>query len=118
MALIQVHAEALFTPGERDKVNLFKWSGVTQADTCEPVQSSGSYDRSVQVVGDFGGGAIEIHGSNDGVNFSILTDPQGIALSFNSSKIEIVMELTKYLKPVPVGGSSMNLNIIILMRGA
>lgn len=117
MAIIPSDVKQVSSPEEVHRVHIASWLNMSQSDEGEPLGTSGSNDRSVQVVGTFGGGAIEIHGSNDGINYSVLTDPQGIALSFNTSKIEFVTELTLFMKPVVVGGDgTTNLNVIALVR--
>jgi len=94
------------------------WANVTEADVCAPVAFGGAPDRSVQVVGTFGGATIGVHGSNDGTNFSALTDPQGNDIEITAAKIEAVSELTRYIKPVTSGGSSSSVTIIVFMRKA
>jgi len=117
MATIQVDTKQVNTPGEVHRVNTASWLNMQASDEGVPFGVSGSNDRSVQVFGTFGGAAVEIHGSNDGVNYALLSDPQGIALSFTTSKIEFVTELTLYMKPVISGGDgTTNLNVIALVR--
>jgi hypothetical protein len=116
MAIKEKNVENITQWGERE-VHICSWNNLLQGDEGVPLQMPASNDRSVQVVGTFDGAAIEIQGSNDGVNYSVLADPQGLALSFNSSKIEVVLELTRYIKPVVVGGgASTNLNVVMLVR--
>lgn len=94
------------------------WTGVAPGDTCEPVQFGGAPDRSVQVVGTFGGATINIHGSNDGTNYTSLTDPQGNDIAITAAKIEAISELTRYFKPVISGGAGSSINVILFMRKA
>lgn len=58
-------------------------------------------NRSVHVVGTFGGGTILIEGSNDGgVTWFGLNDPQGLALSFTVTATgEKVAETTQMIRP-------------------
>lgn len=95
------------------------WTNMAVGDTGYPLQMPGSSDRSVQVSGDFGsGGAVNILGSNDGTNYSILTDPQGNALTFTTSKIEAITEATAYIKPqVATGDGTTNINVHMLVKG-
>jgi hypothetical protein len=80
------------------------WSSVKAGDTCEPSFWSRHADRSVQVSGVFGGATVEIHGSNDGVNFDPLTDLRGNNITFLSRKLEQVEDCSYAIKPVIVGG--------------
>jgi len=78
----------------------------------------GSADRSVQVTGTFGaGGNLRIEGSNDGTNYSALTDPQGNALDFTATKIEGVLELTRYIRPrATAGDGTTSLTVTMILR--
>ena len=96
------------------------WSGLTQAslDTGDPCEMIGSSDRSVHVRGTFGaGGNLVIEGSNDGVNYTPLADPQGTALNFTAEKIESVLELVRYIRPrVTAGDGTTSLVVVMLLR--
>lgn len=93
-----------------------KWI-LSQGDTGNKIQSTGYADRSVQIHGTFGGGSIIIEGSNDGLNFYTLTDPQGNDLIINEAKIEQISEITRYIRPNVSGGSGgTSITITLLMR--
>jgi len=62
-------------------------------------------DRSIQVLGTFGGGTVVIEGSVDGTNYKTLTDPQGNALSVTAAKIEAVSELVSLIRPRTTAGA-------------
>ena len=96
------------------------WAGLANGDDGAPVELSFLSDRSVQVVGTFGvGGAVVIEGSNDGVNYATLTDPQGNALSVSAAKIESVMEVVRFIRPrVPAGDGTTSLSVVLLMVGS
>lgn len=98
--------------------NVIQWSGLLQGDDGEPFEMPSMSDRSVQVHGTFGaGGTLVIEGSNDGVNYFPLTDPQGNALSFTSAKIEQVSEITLWLRPrVTAGDGTTSLTVTMLAR--
>ncbi len=101
-----------------DHAHIHVWANMANADVGDPVEMPGSADRSVQVTGTFGaGGNLRILGSNDGVNYSVLTDPQGNALDFTSSKIEAVIELTRFIKPqVTAGDGTTSLTVSLLVK--
>ena len=62
-------------PGES---SLITWADLQNGDDGEAVQFGAFTDRSIQFGGTFGaGGTIVLEGSNDGVNYLPLTDPQG-----------------------------------------
>ena len=117
MAVIQNIMENITTWGERERVHICSWNSMGGSDEGAPLAMPASNDRSVQVVGSFDGATVALQGSNDGVNFSVLTDPQGISLNFNSPKIEVITELTRFIKPVVSGGGPLcSVNVIVLVR--
>lgn len=94
------------------------WGGLTNGQTGEAIEENLWADRSIQVTGVFGaGGSLTVQGSNDGTNWSTLTDPQGNDLIFTTSKIETVIEICRYIRPVVTGDGSTNLTATLFMRG-
>lgn len=104
----------------RDRVVVITWASMTFSGSDEgaPIEMPGFADRSVQVTGAFGsGGSVRIEGSNDGVNYATLTDPQGNALDITAAKIEAIMELTRFVRPrITSGNGSTALNVIMLIK--
>ena len=100
------------------RAQLITWSGLLNGDDGGPVDWVDFADRCVQVTGTFGtGGSLTIQGSNDGVVWSTLADPQGNALTVTSAKIEQVLELPRYVRPiVTAGDGSTNLVCTLVMR--
>lgn len=96
------------------------WTGVTQADTFTPVgpRWADYSDRSVQMVGTFGGATVVLKGSNDGTNYEPLTDPQGNAISktLSGTTIEAVTEATLFVQPTHSGGTGETMAVILVMR--
>jgi hypothetical protein len=83
------------------------WANLTNAgpDSGQPVQRPALVDRSVQVTGTFGsGGTVVFEGSNDGVNYSTLSNPQGNAISVTSAGLSQVTEATAWMRPRITGG--------------
>lgn len=103
-------------PGES---SLVSWTGLLNGDDGSPVQFGAFTDRSIQFVGTFGtGGTIVLEGSNDGVNYVALTDPQGNSISKTSASIEAISEATRYVRPrVTAGDGTTNLAAHLFMRG-
>lgn len=98
---------------------LFKWQGLANGDSGDAVEFSMCADRSVQVSGTFGvGGKVVVEGSNDGISFYTLTGLQGSDLEFTTGGIEMISEITQYIRPrVTAGDGTTSLNIIILAKG-
>lgn len=81
------------------------WTGLGNGQSGDAIEENLWADRSVQVTGTFGaGGTLKIEGSNDGSNWAVLTDPQGNDLTFTATKIETVIEITRYIRPNVTGG--------------
>ena len=97
----------------RGDARLFTWEGLTTGDVGTSLTYSGFRDRTVQVVGTFGGATAVLEGSNDGENWKTLTDPQGNPLSFNAAGLETVMEAPLFMRPAVTGGTSPYLTFIL-----
>ncbi len=103
---------------QNERVVQFRWTGLLNGDDGSPIDWSTFADRSVQVTGTFGaGGSVRMEGSNDGVNYAALTDPQGNALDITGAKIEQLQEVTLYLRPrVTAGDGTTNLAVTVIAR--
>jgi hypothetical protein len=101
-----------------DRAHVLSWAGLLNGDDGTPVEMPGSADRSIQFVGTFGaGGTIVLEGSNDGVNYVTLTDPQGNAISKTAAGIEAVLELTRFVRPrVTAGDGTTDLQAHLLVK--
>jgi len=97
---------------------LVAWNALQNGDDGDAIPFSQYADKSVQVTGVFGvGGVVTFEGSNDGVNYSPLTDAQGNDLNFGTSKIEIVCEATYRVRPrVTAGDGTTSVSVILLAR--
>jgi hypothetical protein len=90
-----------------------------QGDDGEPVSLTNSADRTVQVLGTFGGASVVLEGSLEPtpVNYATLTDPQGNNLSIAAAKIESVTELVNFIRPRVVGGDGTTaITVHLLLR--
>jgi hypothetical protein len=66
---------------------------------------AGFSDRSLVVTGTFGaGGTLTWEGSNDGVNYVTLTDPQGNPLNLALAEAKAVTEAVIFARPHVTGG--------------
>jgi hypothetical protein len=97
------------------KGRLYQWV-LASGDDGEPIEAVEFADRSVQVAGTFGGGAVVIEGSNDSSAYATLTDPQGNDLSIVSAKVEMVTEVTRLIRPRVSGGAGASLTVSLLAR--
>lgn len=96
------------------------WSAVPNGNTGDPQTCPTMNDKSVQVVGTFGvGGSINIEGSNDGVNYTVLHDPSNAAITLTAAGIREILENPLYIRPnVTAGDGSTAINVILIQRGA
>lgn len=104
-------------PSGNVRAYVARWAGLANGDDGERVSVAAYTDKSVQVTGTFGtGGSVTVQGSNDGVNWATLTDPQGNDLVFTSAKIELVSEATLYIRPLAAGDGTTNLTVHMLLK--
>jgi hypothetical protein len=104
------------TPTSNNRTYVVSWLGLGLGDDGEPVEHAQYSDKSVQVVGTFDGATLAFEGSNNGTDWSVLTDPQGNALNITSAKIELVAEATRYVRPRIVGGTAPSLNVHLFLK--
>jgi hypothetical protein len=118
MAVIQ--PTFVLPPGTLDYqgIAIVKWENVTSADTCGPVELCKSNERSVQVVGTFGTADLNIEGSHDGTNFSVLLDANGVALTLDCSRLRKVDTLCRYARPALSGADgTTSLTVYMMFKG-
>lgn len=101
-----------------DNVRIVTWSGLLNGDIGDPMESPGWSDRTVQIDGVFGsGGTVILEGSNDGVSWYPLTDPQGNNISKTVASLETVIELTRFIRPrVSAGDETTDIKVQILLK--
>jgi len=113
MATISV----VFTYPGYDKTGVYTWANLANSDVGEALPVSALADRSVQVFGTFSAATVTIEGSNDGVNWATLTDLQGNALEISTAKIEMVTEITRYIRPKVSAGTGASLTVVLFAKG-
>jgi hypothetical protein len=89
------------------------WTNITSAtsDVCTPAPIGFLTDVSVQFSGTTVT-SMAIEGSNDGVEYYVLNDPQGNALSaVNAEKIEQILERTVFVRPTATTSAAANVII-------
>jgi hypothetical protein len=100
-------------------INGFFWENLTQTDLDgQPVVVSRRSDRTVQVIGTFGGATVTIQGSLDGATWATLNDLQGTAMTFTAARIEGVSEIVTYIRPLVSSASeTTDLDVYLLEVG-
>jgi hypothetical protein len=96
-------------------VKTITWENFTAADDVGEHLITAHYsDKTVTVFGNFGsGGSMKMEGSNDGVNWFDMTDPQGNALTFTAAKMEMLQENPLYVRPKMTAGTSVDIDVIL-----
>ena len=86
------------------------------SDVGDILEIPGASDKTVQVDGTFSSVTVVLQGSNDGISWFTLTDPQGNNISFTAAGMETVMENPRFVRPSTSGGSSASVNVRLLCR--
>lgn len=74
-------------------------------------------DRTVHVLGTFGGATVTVEGSNDGVNFLTLSDTTGAALMFTAAGMKVILENPIYIRAKTAGGTGSAVTVIVAGAG-
>lgn len=101
--------------GLNQTANVVGWIALSTDDSGKPVEMPTHSDRSVQVDGTFAGATVLIEGSNDGMNYYTLTDPQGSPLSISTGKLKQILEVTRFIRPRVSGGGGTDINVTLLV---
>ena len=108
----------LVTPHDGGGVKLLVWEGLAAGDTGQPFVCLAYPDKTVQLVGTFGGNVL-IEGSMDSDQatavYGTLNDPQGNALSgISAARIENVLEHCTLIRPsAGVGVSAVDVWLLL-----
>lgn len=93
---------------------VYVWEGMTENDTATAIAIPVYKERTVQVVGDLGGGTVDLQGSLNGTDFVTLDDADGNLLSFTTADAETIREVMRFYKPVLADGTSMDVDVYIM----
>lgn len=87
----------------------YSWAGITESDEGNSILVPAHVDElSYQVAGTFGAGTFQLQGSNDNVNFFVLDDWSGTAISATTAKVWRVGNIARYVKPKATAGAAAN----------
>lgn len=113
-----VHTKNVLTTWLDRFCHIMQWTPLTAANSVgDAVEMPGNSDRSIQVAGTWGSATLVVQGSNDGTNWATLTDPQGNALSKTADFIEMISELTRYIRVSTSGGNgTQSLTATLLLK--
>lgn len=113
-----VKPTATYAPAGNANGVLVQWLLLANLDNGAPYEGVDFADRTVQIDGTFGAaGSISLEGSNDGVTWFALTDPQGNAITKTTAALEVIEEGPRYVRPnVTAGDGTTSLNCRIWAR--
>lgn len=85
---------------------LFAWNSLGNGDTGQPLTYPDyGGDMTVAFTGAWGsGGSVSLEGSNDGTNWSVLTNPQGAAITKTSPGVTLVAAGPQFVRPHVTAG--------------
>lgn len=104
------------TVSKDGSVNLITWTNLTNAtsDVGSAIGESWRGEKTFQVVGTFGtNGAVTIEGSNNGVDWSPLSNRQGTSMVFTTSGFNRSQDQPAFVRPrITNGDGTTNLTVI------
>lgn len=109
-------------PSFHSKGHVIQWTPLTQTglDTGQAYDDFGNTDRSIQLNGVLGAaGACVIEGSNDNVNYFLLKDQGGAAMTLTALGIYGFQPglLPRFIRPrITAGDGTTSLTVILLAR--
>jgi hypothetical protein len=94
------------------------WPNMASGDVGEPIRYAGAADRTVQVIGEFGGATVSLEGTLEPVptTWLPLNDAQGQPVEITEPRLEAITELVRHVRPAVTGGTGTNVTILLLMR--
>lgn len=87
-------------------------------DTGAPVKFVGAVERTVQIIGTFGGATVAMQGTVEDTpaNWMPLTDVQGEAISVTAAALETITEVVRHTRPAVTGGTGTSVTVLLLLR--
>lgn len=92
------------------------WALTSADPTGDPVRLGDHADRTVQVLGTFGGASVVWEGSLEGTTFRTLTNLLGNPLSYTGPGLDSVAEMVVYVRPRLVGGAGAAVTAVLAGR--
>lgn len=103
------------TTGIPDQTWQVKWAAMGNADTGSSVAFGQYPDRTIGIVGTFGGATVTIQGSMDGgTTWATLHDFQGNSATFTAAALFLIAENPTLIRPITSGGSGTAVDVYCL----
>lgn len=99
-------------------VQLWKWEGITEADTCEPVKLEPFSDKSVQIAGTVDGISIEgslVPDAGDD-DYEILDEPNGDPITVSAGAIKSILPNVWFVRPKQPTGTGNDITVYLMAR--
>lgn len=95
------------------------WSGIITGDTIVPftLTRQAGLAAAVQFTGTFGGASVKLQVSNDGTNWSDVSDIRGTSTSVTAAGYFELSVSGAYIQPVVTGGAANSINVTVVLRG-
>lgn len=99
-----------------EDVMAFEWASILNAETGNAAQAAKWPTKTVQVSGTPGaGGSVQLEGSNDGTNWTLLRDSLGVTLVFTAAGLRDVLENTRHIRArVTAGDGTTNFKVLVI----
>lgn len=98
-----------------DKVQKITWSGMNGGDSGSAVKVANWTKKAVAFTGTWNSASATLQGSNDGTNYYVLTNEQGVAVSATANSMQTVGTNPLYIKPVMTGATSGSIVIDLII---
>ena len=108
------------SPASLSGGSVTEYNELSQADTNpSPLKPGGSGTVAcfVQAIGSFGGGTLNIQGSNNGTDWVNLSDITGTPIAFTAAGGVEMTSSALYIRPILTGGSGGDVDVIFCLRG-
>lgn len=89
------------------------WEALGNATTGAAADMGAYADKTVQIVGTFGGATVTIQGSSDLTNWVTLNDTEGDPLAETSAGMFVILENPAYIRAITSGGTGTDVDVII-----
>ena len=98
---------------------VYKWTGVTENDTCAPIATPDKNERTFQASGTFGGTTVSLQGTLDpamAAFYPCFALETGAAVAITAAGRVGILQNDYAVKPVVTGGTSVSVNIWFMAR--
>lgn len=93
------------------------WETMGNADTGTSVDMPHYSDKTVQIIGTFGGATVTVQGSNDGgTTWATLSDDQGTALAVTAATLALIAQNPRSIRVITSGGTGTDVDVYLIAK--